>query len=56
MLASIKIVRGDLHQIWLSVEPRLPQIERQKDELFLSYEEIGDSLIEFGLSTSLTKS
>jgi len=56
MMASIKIIRGDLHQIWLSAEPGLAQVERQKDELFLSYEEIGESLIEFGLSTSLAKS
>ena len=52
MLASIKMVRGDVFQIWLSAEPRLAQIDRQKDELFLSYEEIRDSLSEFGLSAS----
>ena len=52
MLASIKMVRGDVFQIWLSAEPRLAQVERQIDELFLSYEEIRDSLSEFGLSAS----
>ena len=56
MLASIKMVRGDLLQIWLSAEPRLDQIDRQMDELYLSYEEIGDSVIEFGLWASPSKS
>jgi hypothetical protein len=52
MLASIKMVRGDVFQIWLSAEPRLAQVDRQIDELFLSYEEIRDSLSEVGLSAS----
>ena len=56
MSASIKMVRGDLLQIWLSAEPRLDQINRQMDELYLSYEEIGDCVIEFGLCASPTKS
>ena len=56
MSASIKMVRGDLLQIWLSAEPRLDQINRQMDELYLSYEEIGDSVSEFGLYASPTKS
>jgi len=56
MLASIKMVRGDVFQIWLSAEPRLAQIDRQIDELFLSYEETRDSLSEFGLSASPSKS
>ena len=56
MSASIKMVRGDLLQIWLSAEPRLDQIDRQMDELYLSYEEIGDSVIEFGLRASPSKS
>jgi SSS family solute:Na+ symporter len=55
MLASIKMVRGDLHQIWLSAEPKLNQIERQKDELCISYEEMEDALIEFGLTASPLK-
>jgi solute:Na+ symporter, SSS family len=56
MLASIKMVRGDVFQIWLSAEPRLAQVDRQIDELFLSYEQIRDSLSEFGLSASPSKS
>ncbi len=56
MLASIKMVRGDVFQIWLSAEPRLAQVDRQIDELFLSYEEIRDSLSEFGLTASPSKS
>jgi solute:Na+ symporter, SSS family len=56
MLACIKMVRGDLLQIWLSAEPKLAQIDRQKDELYLSYKEIGNTLNEFGLSASLSKS
>ena len=56
MLASIRMVRGDVFQIWLSAEPRLAHVDRQIDELFLSYEEIRDSLIEFGLSASPSKS
>jgi SSS family solute:Na+ symporter len=55
MLAGIKMVRGDLHQIWLSAEPKLNQIERQKDELCISYEEMEDALIEFGLTASPSK-
>lgn len=55
MLACIKMVRGDLRQIWLSAEPRLPQLDRQKNELYLAYEEIEDALLEFGLSASPTK-
>lgn len=56
MLACIKMVRGDLLQIWLSAEPKVAQVDRQKDELYLSYEEIGDALIDFGLSASPSKS
>jgi SSS family solute:Na+ symporter len=56
MLACIKMVRGDLHQIWLSAEPKVAQIDRLKDELFISYEEIEDALIEFGLSASPSRS
>ncbi len=55
MLACVKMVHGDLRQIWLSAEPRLSQIERQKNELYLAYEEIEDVLLEFGLSASLSK-
>ncbi len=56
MMACIKMVRGDLLQIWLSAEPKLAQIERQKDELYLSYEEIEDASREFGLKISPSKS
>lgn len=52
MLASIKMVRGTRSQIWLSAEPRVDQIERQKDEIYQSYEEIGDALMEFGLGAA----
>jgi len=53
MLACVKMVRGDKRQIWLSSEPRCQQYERQKDELFLAYEEIEDALLEFGMTASL---
>ena len=56
MLASIRMVRGDLLQIWLSAEPRVDQLDRQKDELYLSYEEIGDTLTKSGLSASASRS
>lgn len=55
MLACVKMVYGDQHQIWLSAEPRLSQVERQKNELYLSYEEIEDVLLQFGLCASLLK-
>jgi SSS family solute:Na+ symporter len=55
MMACIKMVRGDILQIWLSADPKLAQIERQKDELYLSYEEIEDSLKEFSLRASPSK-
>jgi hypothetical protein len=50
------MVRGNLLQIWLSAEPKLAQVDRQKDELYISYEEIEDALFEFGLSASPSKS
>jgi SSS family solute:Na+ symporter len=50
MLACVKMVRGDTLQIWLSAEPMLSQLERQKGELYLSYEEIDDVLLELGLT------
>lgn len=53
MLACVKMVRGDENQIWLSAEPRSEQCERQKDELFLAYEEIEDALLEFGMTASV---
>jgi hypothetical protein len=48
--------RGDVFQIWLSAELRLAQVDCQMDEFFLSYEDIRDSLSEFGLSASPSKS
>jgi len=56
MMACIKMVRGDLLQIWLSTDPKLAQIERQRDELYQSYVEIEDASREFGLKVSPTKS
>jgi hypothetical protein len=53
MLACVKMVRGDERQIWLSAEPRLEQRDRQKDELYLAYEEIEDALLDFGLTASV---
>ena len=44
MQACVKMVRGDRLQIWLSTDPRLSQIEREKDELYVSYQEIKETL------------
>jgi SSS family solute:Na+ symporter len=52
MLACVKMVRGDSRQIWLSAEPRLGQLDRQKNEIYLAYEEIENALLEFGLIAS----
>ncbi len=49
MLACVKMVRGDKSHIWLSAEPRREQTERMKDELFLAYGEIEETLADFGL-------
>ncbi len=49
MLACVKMVRGDKSHIWLSAEPRREQTERLKDELFLAYGEIEETLAGFGL-------
>jgi SSS family solute:Na+ symporter len=53
MLACVKMVRGDKNQIWLSSEPKSDQCLRQKDELFLAFEEIEDALLDFGMSPSV---
>jgi SSS family solute:Na+ symporter len=53
MLACVKMVRGDERQIWLSAEPRREQMERQKDELYLAFEEIEGELLEFGMTARL---
>jgi len=55
MLACVKMVRGDAHQIWLSAEPRREMRERQRDELYLAFEEIEGALLNFGLAPSLSK-
>jgi len=49
MLACVKMVRGDKSHIWLSAEPRLEQTQRLKDELFLAYEEIEETLAALGM-------
>jgi SSS family solute:Na+ symporter len=49
MLACVKMVRGDESHIWLSAEPRLEQTQRLKDELFLAYEEIEETLAALGM-------
>jgi SSS family solute:Na+ symporter len=52
MLASVKMVRADRLSIWLSAEPRRDMIERQKDEIYLSYREIEETLLGLGLSAT----
>jgi len=53
MLACVKMVRGDEKQIWLSAEPRREEMDRQKDELYLAFEEIEGALLEFGMTARL---
>jgi SSS family solute:Na+ symporter len=53
MQACVKMVHGDSSQIWLSAEPTREQKDRQKDELYLAYEEIEDALREFGMKSSI---
>ncbi len=53
MLACVKMMRGDARQIWLESEPRSEQCTRQKDELYLAYEEIGDTLQGWGLTAAV---
>ena len=55
MLASVKMVRGDLLQIWLSAEPRRDLIERQRDEIYVSCEEIESTLVGLGLTSILDR-
>ncbi|MGC9516008.1 sodium:solute symporter family protein, partial [Methanocrinis sp.] len=52
MLASVKMVRADRLSIWLSAEPRRELVERQKDEIYLSYREIEETLLGLGLSAT----
>jgi hypothetical protein len=49
MLACVKMVRGDESHIWLSAEPRIEQTDRMKDELFLAYGEIEETLSSLGM-------
>lgn len=53
MLACVKLYRGDEMEIRLSAEPRLPQRERFRDEMYLAVEEIEESLLSMGYTTSL---
>jgi SSS family solute:Na+ symporter len=55
MLASVKMVRADRLSIWLSAEPRRDLVERQKDEIYLSYREIEETLLGMGLSAMPSK-
>ncbi|MHC1631568.1 MAG: sodium:solute symporter family protein [Methanotrichaceae archaeon] len=52
MLAAIKMVRGSQLQTWISAEPKLNQIERQRDEIYLSCQEIKDTLKGLGMTAS----
>lgn len=52
MLACVKMVRGEEMQIWLSADPHLGQLDRQRDELYLSTEEIEDILLGMGITTT----
>ena len=52
MLASVKMIRGDLLQIWLSAEPNIDLIERQRDEIYISFREIEETLLEMGHSVT----
>lgn len=54
MLASVKMVRADRLSIWLSAEPRRELVERQRDEIYLSYREIEETLLGLGLSATPT--
>ena len=55
MQASLKMVRGDKLQIWISAEPKKEQIERQRDEIYVSYQEIVDTLKGLGLTANLAR-
>ena len=52
MQACIKMVHGTSRQIWLNSEPRLEEGDRQRDELVIAYQEIGEVLLELGLQAS----
>ena len=52
MQACIKMVHGTSRQIWLNSEPRQEEGDRQRDELVIAYQEIGELLLELGLQAS----
>ncbi len=52
MQACIKMVHGTSRQIWLNSEPRLEGGGRQRDELVIACQEIGELLLELGLQAS----
>lgn len=52
MQACIKMVHGTSRQIWLNSEPWRKEGDRQRDELVIAYQEIGEVLLELGLQAS----
>ena len=46
------MVHGTSRQIWLNSEPRQEEGDRQRDELVIAYQEIGEVLLELGLQAS----
>jgi hypothetical protein len=54
MLACVKMVRGDDLQVWLSAESRVSQVDRQRDEIYLAFEEAQDALLELGLTATVS--
>ncbi|MCQ8902890.1 MAG: sodium:solute symporter family protein [Methanothrix sp.] len=53
MLACVKLYRGEEMEICLSAEPRLSSRDRFRDEMYLAVEEIEESLLSMGYTTSL---
>ncbi len=53
MLACVKMSRGDEMEIYLSAEPKISSTDRFKDEMYLAVEEIEESLLRMGYTTSL---
>jgi uncharacterized membrane-anchored protein len=54
MLACVKMVRGDDLQVWFSAEPRASQVEWQRGEIYLAFEEAQDALMELGLTATVS--
>lgn len=54
MLACVRMVRGDDMQIWLSAEPRVNHVVRQRDEIYLAFEEAQDALREMGFKAMVS--